>query len=367
LKGTLVLFAGASKSGKTTLARRLSAERHLPLVTFSATVRRRASERFPGMEQTIELLQNLGLELLQRDPSGFCREVCNQQNLDRKRCKIVDGLRHRSLVPILKALHPECDLRIIYTEASKETRAKRWEQPLSEAQLDAIDNHPVERELSEVREIADLIVSTDRSADESYAEVLSWLELHVPCIKRRHRTRGINVVKGLFRLWIVASVAWILFVFFSLILTPGNTIQIAQKRVSLATKFFSTSHLLPIKCIDIHGVRSVDYFEYRGMCWMPLDSFRSLYPERAASTDADLTVQMYSNEGFPAAEIGWAERLWRIIRAAFSVPLITLVGGLAAFWVGRGFRAFAGRTDSVSENRCENCTKKWSRSGGRIS
>jgi hypothetical protein len=291
------------------------------------------------MKQTIELLQDIGLELLRRDPSGFCREVCNQQNLDRKSCNIVDGLRHRSLVPILTALHPECNLRIIYTEASKETRRKRWEPPLSEAQLDAIDNHPVEQELSEVREIADLIVSTDRSDDESYDEMLLWLELHVPSVKRRSRTGGINVVKGLTRLWIVASAVWILFVLFSLILTPGNTIQVAQKRESLAARFFSNSHLLPIKCIDIRGMRSTDFFEYRGMCWMPIDSFRRLYPERAASTDADLTVEMYSDEGFPVADINSAERFWRVIRVALSVPLITLFGGFAAFWVGSGFKA----------------------------
>jgi hypothetical protein len=315
----------------------LSSDHNLPMVTFSATLRRRASELYPGAEQTISFLQDLGEDLVRKDPGGFCRDVCNQQKLNLKGCNVIDGLRHRSLLPFLKALHPDFRIVLIYTEAAKMTRRKRWEPSLTELQLDEIDKHPVERELSEVREIADWIVCTDGPEKQTYADLASWFARHGFCRKKGKAELEVNISRGLLRSWIALSLLWTLFVLFTLLSPYGRRLQLGQKRETIAHTSIGQG-LAPIECAEIRGTKAIDYFEFRGECWMPLETVRRLYPDHAKQGDTDLSAEMYANAKYPKAQITPGQVALHIIRLVFVMPTLILMIGFLTYWVMRGFK-----------------------------
>jgi hypothetical protein len=334
---TLLIFAGASKTGKTTLARRLAIERSIPYSSFSATVRRLASERYPNEKQTIELLQNLGHEMVEKDPFGFCREVCGPALRNENTCHILDGLRHRRLVPILKALHPGYDVRIIYTEASKRARLGRFEPSVSEAELESIDSHVVEGELDDLKEVADITLSTDSKEQESYFQLVSWLTQYGFGGKEISADQGINISRGFWHLWIVFSLVWVLVVLAVSLMPSGMRDIIARKQEQQASDLFASRHVIPLSCGNIRGVRSQDYFEFRGRCWMLLDRYRALYPEDKVEADRDLANRTYAAIGQDLVIVTGLQKLSRILLVVALGPLLTLGLGFAVYFVGRGF------------------------------
>jgi len=334
---TLLIFAGASKTGKTTLARRLASERSIPYSSFSAIVRRLASERYPNEKQTIELLQTLGHEMVVKDPCGFCREVCGPALQNVNSCHILDGLRHRRLIPILKALHPGYDLRIIYTETSKRARLSRFQPSVSEAELDAIDSHAVEKELDDLKKVADITLSTDGKEQESYLKLVSWLTRDGLGGKEISDDEGINVSRGFWHLWTVFSLVWILLVLAASLMPSGRRDIISYKQEQQASDLFASRHVVPLSCGNIRGDLSQDYFEFRGRCWMLLDRYRVLYPEDKAESDRDLAKRTYAAIGQDLVIVTGQQRLWRILMVVALGPLLTLGLGFAVYFVGRGF------------------------------
>ena len=331
MKGALVVFAGASKSGKTTLAKRLAAERHLPIVTFSDTVRRRASEKYPGSTQNLRLLQDVGAELVSDNPAGFCREVFAQHKLKRYGCSVVDGLRHNSLLPVLRALNPELKLVVIYAEASQSTRCSRFTPVLTQAQLEEVDIHPVEGQLQELRASADMIISTERSEDDAFGEMCAWLDRRRLCTPKKP-PQTVHIEAGLLRLWIVLSVAWVLFASFSLLSLSKNDSAAAQQR------FTSSSWLIPLDCKTVRGVVGTDFVQYHGQCWMDLASLARLYPELGPNSVSEPKVSKDSGTSRPATAKNWTTAFGRWLRVVLIVPAILLIFGYNGCWVVQGFK-----------------------------
>ena len=317
LKGTLIVFAGASKCGKTTLAKRLAGERHLPLVTFSATVRRRASERYPSSTHDVKQLQDVGAELVKDNPGGFCREVLAQQKLKHYGCSVVDGLRHRSLLPVLRALNPDLNLVVIYAEASQATRCTRFTPVLTHAQLQEIDDHPVESQLQELRASADLILSTDRPEDDTFDEMCTWLDRRKLC-RQKEPLPEINIRRGFLRLWTVFSVVWILFASFSIVSLSQSGVKSARQGLD------PSDQLIPFDCKDAKGVAGTDFVQFHGQCWLREADLRKLHPE----------VPPQSHPGLVAK----GAAIWRWVRVILIVPVILLLSGYSGYWVLQGFR-----------------------------
>ena len=342
---TLLIFAGASKSGKTTLARRLARERSIPYSSFSAAVRRLASERYPNEKQTIELLQNLGQEMVVKDPYGLCREVCGQASRNESSCHILDGLRHLRLIPIIKALHPGYDLRIIYVEASKRTRLARFQPSITESELDAIDSHAVEEELADLKEAADTTLWTDCDERETYLKLISWLAGDGFCGEAISDNQAIDVSRGFWRLWVVFSVVWVFLVIATSLIPSGMRDIIAHDQEEQASNLFATQHIVPLSCGNIRGVRSLDYFEFRGRCWMLLDRYRALYPEDKTESDRQLDKRLYGAIGQDLTIVNGWQRFWRILMVIALGPLITLGLGFGVSFVGRGFKDMRSQLD----------------------
>jgi hypothetical protein len=95
------VFSGSPKVGKTSLSKRLANELGCPFASFGDYVRSRARVLLGDVTPDRRFLQDLGQELVRRDPEGFCRGVLSSTPSSRERPIVLDGLRHIVLLPIL--------------------------------------------------------------------------------------------------------------------------------------------------------------------------------------------------------------------------------------------------------------------------
>jgi len=168
----ILLFGGPSKSGKTTLGRKLAQDLCVPFASFGDFVRKEAKRR--GLsDPSREQLQVTGLSLATTDMAAFCRAVLEDGGFVPGQGLVVDGIRHFSAVSTLRALVPDQPLKVVYLESSGEGRVGR--SLLSRAQLETLDSHAVESETVAIRNIADFVLNTSGSVDESFSRLRTWV------------------------------------------------------------------------------------------------------------------------------------------------------------------------------------------------
>ena len=164
-------FGGSSKSGKTTLGRRLARELGLPFASFGDYVRKEVNRR-GSSNPSSEQLQARGLLLARTDMCGFCRAVLEEGGFVAGQGLVVDGIRHLSALSTLRMLIPQQPVKLVYLESSLAERVKR--SSLSPDQLQKLDSHSVESETVAIRNVADLVLNTSGSADDCFSRLRSW-------------------------------------------------------------------------------------------------------------------------------------------------------------------------------------------------
>src|SRR5579863_6121642 len=116
-------FAGPSKSGKTTLGRRLATELDLPFASFGDYVRKEAHRN--GLSNpSSEDLQVTGQLLAKNDMPAFCKAVLEEGGFVVGQGLVVDGVRHLSALSTLKVLIPQQPVKLVYLESSVSERVK---------------------------------------------------------------------------------------------------------------------------------------------------------------------------------------------------------------------------------------------------
>ena len=253
MKPILLVFAGRTKAGKTTLAELYCGEHGLVKATFSDVVRRRASQKHPGIEQTTRLLQDVGAQLVTDDPSGFCREACKTTMFSRRSPAVLDGLRHKSLLPHLRALCPDLTVVVVYVEASNATRLRRISPTITAKELNEIDSHPVEAEQQELRQVADLVLNTDRHETESYTELLRWLAVRRLVLRTTAKSNRPRLAGLLLRTWAVVSALWVITVVFLSHSDATRSWSIVQASRQIAREHFVDADYLPLDCKGPRG------------------------------------------------------------------------------------------------------------------
>jgi hypothetical protein len=180
------LISGASRVGKTSLATEIARLVRGSFVSFGDHVRSVAASISDGPAFSREALQDLGQQLVERDPRGFCIAVIERAG-DNSSCPlVVDGLRHLSLLPILKDLLPGRDESLIFVESSHGIRKSRWDRDEpSEDEIVAVDSHPVEIDLSALRRRSDLIIDTSNGSESALKPFLCWLAGKYPDLASR--------------------------------------------------------------------------------------------------------------------------------------------------------------------------------------
>ena len=332
----MVVFAGRSKCGKTTLAKRFAGEHDLQRVTFSDVVRRVAGEKLEATHQTVQLLQDVGAKLVSDDPARFCRETCRDVAFSSGQCVVLDGLRHKSLLPYLRALHTDLTVLVVYVEASEKVRMARFAPPVTAEALHEIDDHLVEREEDSLRAVADLILTTDCSEVKSYDQLSHWFENNKYCQLKATKPDELRVPRLFFRAWIVASVFWMLSAAVYMHSADGKMWELVRATERSSYHRLSKGHLLPLDCKGLKGAEALDYFHYEGHCWMPIETYRRLYPEVQKTTDSVLLSESYKSGSMPVEEERLASVVKRVLRALLLVPLCLLCIGIAFYWVSKG-------------------------------
>lgn len=162
----LICLAGCIASGKTTLADALHAA--LPgsvRLAFGDVVRRRASA--VRRDPTRQELQETGLQLIREGWPAFIDELLSGLECDPPTL-IVEGVRHREAVDALREYLPEWRLFLVYVEAPDDQRRQRLVQ---RAEQEQALSHEVERGVEALRAVADLMLPSDRPADELVARI----------------------------------------------------------------------------------------------------------------------------------------------------------------------------------------------------
>ncbi len=159
-----------------------------------------------------------------------------------------------------------------------------------------------------------------------------------------------NFRRGFFRLWVLASILWVVGV------AVNSYAEVASefKRASLwqasqDVKWDEVSLiLLPVHCKQARGKSGVDYtgregpwsdYSHEGQCMYKMADFRRLYPEYKDLTDNDLVDRLYREANRPLS--GKPEPWWFLLQAvamALIVPLVVLLFGWAIAWALSGFR-----------------------------
>lgn len=177
---SIIVFAGSSQTGKTTLARRLADLFRCKFVSFGDYVRTEAGRR--GMvAPTRGDLQDLGQKLVQTDVLSFCREVLKTVDFSPGDRLVVDGVRHREAFQAISDLSGGQSIKLIYLHASVEVRIARNSTRCGDFDVRNTDAHEVESQTNaQIRDMADLVVDASRDANEIFAEIANWVREEFP-------------------------------------------------------------------------------------------------------------------------------------------------------------------------------------------
>jgi shikimate kinase len=175
LKYPVFVMSGASRVGKTSLARKVAKALAIPSASFGDYVRSQAALLSPHVSQTRQQLQDLGQKLVMANPELFCRAVLVSGGFTPGQPMVLDGLRHFRLIPILQGIAHGGTLKVIYLEADHNIRMSRWDGVITQSELADVDSHPVEAELEKIRDNADLVVDTRQGLERCFHIILDWI------------------------------------------------------------------------------------------------------------------------------------------------------------------------------------------------
>ena len=168
----VIALCGSSKSGKTTLAKRVAEELHCRVASFGAFVRKDASKK--GLTNpTRRQLQDIGNQLATQDIQEFCKAVVDDAGFEPGLPLVIDGIRHIEAIAAIQKLIPGQVLKLVYVEADLPARAKR--AGLTVEEMKSVASHPVESQSAKLRSMANLILDTSGSKETSLSEVSNWV------------------------------------------------------------------------------------------------------------------------------------------------------------------------------------------------
>lgn len=170
-------IAGKIGSGKSTLSEELAKGLGWSRASFGDFLRNVAKSR--GLEDSREVLQELGDSFIERSPNEFCRAVLAHYKWNSGEPLIIDGIRHAEIVEELRQLVAPLELRLIYLDVDDKTRFQRLKQldeTMEQINLERVESHRTEEQVRDrLPALADLRLPGDQSISELVSKVINWV------------------------------------------------------------------------------------------------------------------------------------------------------------------------------------------------
>ena len=181
MKPIVLGFSGRIGSGKSTLAGLVASSLQVPCVSFGDYVRALASTK--GLNSSDRaVLQELGSKLVQT-PEKFCQDVLSQVNYQSGQSLVVEGVRHREVVDVLRRQVAPARFVLVYVKVSeRRIEGMLYDEGNADKIVDDLVQHDTERQVTTILEsMADIIVDNShvRSPEEVEKEVLYGLKAFV--------------------------------------------------------------------------------------------------------------------------------------------------------------------------------------------
>jgi hypothetical protein len=148
-----------------------------------------------------------------------------------------------------------------------------------------------------------------------------------------------NIRKGLFRLWLVASIVFAICACVVSYSRLREEFRISNIDYDAIAKTLGGSTLLPADCAKARGILGSDYSETQNLCWYKMNDFRRLYPEYKDVNDKVLSEKLYEQAGQPLKHLHPWRSVMGVVCVALGIPLGVLALGSALFWAFSGFRS----------------------------
>jgi len=168
----VVAIAGAIASGKSTLARGLADRWSCPRAAFGRLVAHEAAARRSSTER--DGLQALGSNLIEElGWREFCRRTLELAGADWSTAPLViDGLRHRAALDTLRAHVAVAPVSLVLVTCERSTRSHRQlARGATREDIRRWEQDPTERELGELAELADAVVSGEAPVSVAIEQV----------------------------------------------------------------------------------------------------------------------------------------------------------------------------------------------------
>jgi hypothetical protein len=189
--GLVVCFSGRIGSGKTSITHVLSTALGWSRAGFGDYLRARIA-REGGDPNSRQALQDLGQNLVDADPDGFCLDVLKSANFQPGGNLLLDGIRHVDIKNrITRLVAPSRSILIHLTLDDAELLKRIESRPQGSVDLPRAEKHRVESELtSSLPQIADRVVDASPSIHALAGNLLSVIaEFGVePSVVARART-----------------------------------------------------------------------------------------------------------------------------------------------------------------------------------
>lgn len=175
---TAIVVLGTISSGKSTVAKAIRDHARIPLASFGAYLLEYCKSHGLGSER--KTLQDIGEKFLAETPIQFLNDVISFAGPSAE-ILVIDGVRHRVILDAIK--HSFLKTFVIYLDISYSVRFERFMQrskgtdiTLNEEAFKTMNAHPVEREVTALKSVADFVVSDVTPSDSIIEQVHAFIK-----------------------------------------------------------------------------------------------------------------------------------------------------------------------------------------------
>lgn len=172
-----IIFSGKISSGKSSVSKLIANRLGASRVSFGSYLKELCLKK--NIVVSRENLQELGESLIRSNPKEFLDAVF--EPVSNTEIVVIDGLRHKAILDLIR-LRSELTTLIFFDldDELRQTRYQNREKSLDGSKsvevFQAQNNHIVEREVTDLKILSDLIVDSSLPLNEVIEVIMAFLE-----------------------------------------------------------------------------------------------------------------------------------------------------------------------------------------------